>query len=354
MQYSNRVASVDGLDNLCPDLTTHWLLDDKIDSINRVILRAKEGKHYYQFGAIEGYALKYFTGQYTARQVLNRCRSRFGTFIPSDFIPLLLQELVDLEILPPPTAEVPETPTLGSPGIKATNFIRLKSSVQWIPHPDGYWILRNPEDVTCLQIDNCDKEVIVQLGEQPLTAIVNQHDISLDDLQYLLRILAAAGMLEETKLQKPANQLSLKQLLYSKNSVINLDTWLTQSIDKVPWIWTWQFGYALCVFITASFSILLAFSAKLLASSKQVWVNGNLVTLTGINHVQKRFQSHTQWLPGEDRLEKLGDGWILATYAPLRLVYTIVVLGYFLSLAWNWLLLNAPIAIDLTKLPIFH
>ncbi|MCC3569818.1 MULTISPECIES: hypothetical protein [unclassified Microcoleus] len=55
---------------------------------------------------------------------------------------------------------------------------KLKSTVLWIPHPDGYWILRNSEGVTCLQVDNSDKEVMEQLGLKPIGDIADIYDIT--------------------------------------------------------------------------------------------------------------------------------------------------------------------------------
>lgn len=283
MEHGNRIATKDDLDYLCPNLTVNWQLDDRIDSVGQVILQAKVGNCRYQFDTIEGYALKHFTGQYTARQILNRCRLRSGTFIPSDFIVRLLQKLTDLEILTATAdkEEELENPTPDSPPPKISNFIQLKSTVEWIPHPDGYWILRNPEDLICLQIDNFDKEVISQLSQQSLIAIVNQYDISLEDVQYLMQMLAKAGMLEGIKAPKPPNKFNLQKLLYCKIPVLNPDAWLTQHINKLRWIWTEQFGFALCVFITTSVSLWLAFPSEILASSKQVWATGgNTAILT--------------------------------------------------------------------------
>ena len=77
--------------------------------------------------------------------------------------------------------------------------MQLKSAVQWIPHPDGHWILRNPEDITCIQVDDFDKQIILQLSQQPITNILAEYDLDLEDVQNLLRDLAQAGMLEGTK-----------------------------------------------------------------------------------------------------------------------------------------------------------
>ncbi len=121
---------------------------------------------------------------------------------------------------------------------------KLKSTVQWILHPDGYWILRNSEGVTCLQVDNSDKEVMSQFGLQPIGDIADVYDITLEDLQYLLRMLAETGMLEGTQPPKPPpNKFNLQQLLCFQIPLFNPDAWLTKHTGKLRWIWTWQFCF---------------------------------------------------------------------------------------------------------------
>ena len=117
---------------------------------------------------------------------------------------------------------------------------KLKSTVQWIPHPDGYWILRNSEGVTCLQVDTSDKKVMSQLGLKPISDLASEYDITLEDLQYLLRMLAETGMLEGTQPQKlPPNKFNIKQLLSFQIPLFNPDAWLTKHTGQLRWIWTW-------------------------------------------------------------------------------------------------------------------
>ncbi len=238
-QYTNTVTSMDNLELICPDLSAHWQIDDQLYHSGQVILQAKIGNRRYQFEAIEGYALKHFTGKYTARQVLNRCRSHFNKFIPAEFIVKLLQQLTDWEILlttPEIEGEKPVSDAV-SPQV-TNNGIQLKSSLEWIYHPEDYWILRNPENLTNLQIDNFDKEIISQLQLISIPAIANQYDITLEELQYLLQMLAGAGMLEGINPQKPPKKFNLMQLFYYQIPVFNPDAWLTKHIDKLRWIWT--------------------------------------------------------------------------------------------------------------------
>ena len=42
-----------------------------------------------------------------------------------------------------------------------------------------------------------------QLGLKPISDIASEYDITLEDLQYLLRMLAEMGMLEGTQPPKP-------------------------------------------------------------------------------------------------------------------------------------------------------
>ncbi|MCC3476361.1 MAG: M50 family metallopeptidase [Microcoleus sp. PH2017_15_JOR_U_A] len=157
---------------------------------------------------------------------------------------------------------------------------KLKSTVQWIPHPDGYWILRNSEGVTCLQVDNSDKEVMEELGFKPIGDIADIYDITLEDLQYLLRMLAETGMLEGTQPPKPPqNKFNIQQLLSFQIPLLNPDAWLTKHAGKLRWIWTWQFAFFLCVLISASLAIWLALADEVSASNQQVWATGEITTL---------------------------------------------------------------------------
>ncbi len=129
--------------------------------------------------------------------------------------------------------------------------MQLKSKVHWIQHPDGYWILRNPEYLTFIQVDNIDKNIISQLGEKPITAIANQYDLTIQDIQQLLQNLAATGMLEGT--EPPPKKFSFKQILFFKIPLFKPDQWLTENVDKFRWIWTTGFGFFLCFFLSQTF-----------------------------------------------------------------------------------------------------
>ncbi len=310
MQNGGKFASRSSQENLCPDLTSDWQISQNRVT-NQVRLQAIVGNRCYQFDEIEGYALQHFTGQYTASQVEQMCRSHFRIFIPSDLIVRLLEKLVDLGVLPTALTPVSENHTLDSRPVSENQTLdsppkvreqlnegeslspnssedsprilygpKLKSTVQWIPHPSGYWILRNSEGVTCLQVDNSDKEVMEKLGWRPISDIADVYDITLEDLQYLLRMLAETGMLQGTQPQKqPPNKFNFQQLLCFQIPLFNPDAWLTQHTGKLRWLWTWQFGFFLCVLISASLAIWLAFADEVSASNQQVWAPGEVTTL---------------------------------------------------------------------------
>ena len=301
MLSSDQTISIDNPNQLCPDLTVDWSIHDQIDTTGQVILQAKIGNRRHQFNSLEGYAIKYFNGQETAYKILNRCRSRFGASIPSNLIAKLLEKLINLEIvntlpastkpnpsnnsrLPidpplPTTTELPkpETPT---PTITPQKSgISLKDTLEWIETEDGHWILRNAEEQTFFQFDDFDQKIISQLGQKPLIELANLADISLEQLQELLKSLAQAGMLEGTTAQKPANNFNLLKILSFQIPLCNPDRFLTQQIQKLEWIWTWQFGFFLTAFITASISVWLAFADGIMASHEQVWKAGGNHTL---------------------------------------------------------------------------
>jgi len=302
MLSTNKTASIstDNPNQLCPDLTLNWIIQDQIETTGQVILQAKIGNRRHQFDSLEGYALKYFNGQETAYKILNRCRSRFGTSIPSNVVTQLLEKLLSLEIvntLPetakpnrqnsvipinPPlstTTESPKPETLTPNATPKKSGISLKNTIEWIQTEDGYWILRNAEEQTFFQFDDFDQKIISQLGQKPLIELANLADISLEQLQELLKSLAQAGMLEGTKAQKPANNFNLLKILSFQIPLCNPDRFLTKQIPKLEWIWTWQFGFFITAFITASISVWLAFADGIMTSHQQVWKTGGNHTL---------------------------------------------------------------------------
>jgi hypothetical protein len=312
MTKADKIHSKTDPNYIIPDIQELWQIEDKTRTSGLIILRGKTSKRVHHFDAREGYALQYFTGEYTAQQIWQRCQLQLG-FIPRDFVTRLLDKLENLGILseeknpvshPQPLAEntltdntsprnqlsapkplpqpqeTPETQELrdrASPQKKYSP--NLKEIVEWIAHPDGYWIMRNPKDITCLQVEDFDKQIICQLGKQPIPAIVNHYDITIDELQSLLKMLAATGMLEGTEPPKPPKgQISLMQLLSLKIPLINPDRWLTKHIDKIRWIWTWQFGFFLLAFFTTSVALWFAFSDEVVSTSKEIWTTGELIT----------------------------------------------------------------------------
>ena len=148
-------------------------------------------------------------------------------------------------------------------------FMQLKSEVHWIQHPDGYWILRNPEYPTFLQVNNIDKNVICQLGKKPIPAIANKYDLTIQEFQQLLQKLAATGMLEGT--EPPPKKISLAQILFFKIPLFNPDEWLAENIDKLRWIWTTGFAFFLCFFLSQTFFLWLAYATDVVSAHQQVW-----------------------------------------------------------------------------------
>ncbi len=147
--------------------------------------------------------------------------------------------------------------------------MQLKPEVHWIQHPDNYWILRNPEYPTFLQVDNIDKNVICLLEKRPIPAIANKYDLTLEDIQELLQKLAATGMLEGT--EPPPKKFSFTQILFFKIPLFQPDEWLGENIARVRWIWTGAFGFFLCFFLCQTIFLWLAYATDIVSAHQQVW-----------------------------------------------------------------------------------
>ena len=147
--------------------------------------------------------------------------------------------------------------------------MQLKSVVQWIRHPEGYWILRNPESVTFLQVDDFDKRIISQLGKKPVEQVMTQYGITVEEIKQLLKMLATTGMLEGT--QPPAKKFSLSQILYLQIPLFKPDQWLSKNVDQFRWIWTEQFAIILCVFFTQTVILWFFYSTDIATAHQKVW-----------------------------------------------------------------------------------
>ncbi|MBO9998535.1 MAG: M50 family metallopeptidase [Cyanobacteria bacterium SID2] len=245
-------------DWLCPDIRTYWQLA-KIKESNRVLLRSRISNDRFQFSSAEGYALQHFTGKYNVRDIQNRCQQQF-TVTDSELVAQLIRKLLQLGIL----SLTPPTSLHSGP--------QLKLEVEWVEHPDGYWILRNPIDRTYLQVSPNDKIAIEAKLDRQTTS-----EPEIDPLQWrqLLQLLAATGMLEGTKPQKPKRgKFNPMQLLFFKVPLLNPDRWLTRHIDRLRWLWTQEFGWSLTAFLFASLVVGLSQYREILAFGTQLWTNG--------------------------------------------------------------------------------
>lgn len=248
---------------ICPDITAQWQLG-QVSQKDQVILQEKSGKRCYQFSLIEGYVLQHFIGKFTVQQVQDLCQQHFVN-IDRNLVLQLLKKLVVLGVINNSTSATP----------------KLKSSVQWTYHSEGYWILDNPEDHTSspMQVGEGDKAVIDDLGKSH-QKIYAKHSISPQHLQQLLSMLAATGMLEGTQQAVPQrHKFNPLQLLFFRLPLVNPDPWLDQHIDKLRWIWTRTFSFFLIIFLAASVVVGLSKQSQILFTGQIIWNNHGLPVL---------------------------------------------------------------------------
>lgn len=245
-------------DLLCPDIRPYWQIAQR-PNCDQTILLSKDGNTQLRFTGTEGFALRHFTGTLTLGQIQERCQQEYPT-ADHNLVFILLQKLITLGILSTDT----EAPAPTGP--------QLKPEVHWIAHPDGHWLLRNPEDVTFLQVSDRDKQVIDQLGYLPTAAISQEFCIAPSELNYLLKLLAATGMLVGTTPAKPPRRkFSPLQLLFFRIPLFNPDPWLTQHIDGWRWLWTKLMAFFVISFLTLSAIVGIHHTPEIVYSGRQLW-----------------------------------------------------------------------------------
>ncbi|AFZ04634.1 site-2 protease family protein [Calothrix sp. PCC 6303] len=257
---------------LCPNLKIHWQILPIFDS-EQVYLQALKTEQKLIFSATEGYALKYFDGTLTVKQVQEKCQQEFGEEIHPTFILQLLDKLVDLKVLAIPKRNEIQNSTTDSQTTPTIKLYRLKSTVQWIWHTDGYWLLRlqNIDSIAYMQVSNYDKNLIVQLSKLPVETIVDKYKINPLYVQELLQNLAVKGMLEGFEAQKPKKKFSILQLLFFKFRLFNPDEWLNRNINKIRFLFTTEFCLLLCMFLGFTTVIAVSKQEKIYNFGQELW-----------------------------------------------------------------------------------
>ena len=255
MQPQNLTPETPYQNWLSPNLTQYWKIA-KHPTTNQILLCSKQGKIKHPITPEESFAIQHFTGTLTLGEIQQKTHQKYP-HIPPNFIPQLLQKFITLNILENPTPQ-PQKP-------------KLKPHVHWIEHPDGYWILRNPEDLTFLQLNHQDKTIIEQLQQRPTNSIISEFCITPEHLKHLLQLLTVTAMLEgTTPPQPPQKKFSPLRLLSFRIRLFNPDPFLTRYIKFLRWIWTPAFAFFLLTFLTISATIGLNQSDEIFHTGQQL------------------------------------------------------------------------------------
>jgi putative peptide zinc metalloprotease protein len=241
---------------ICPDIRPYWILYHLKESQQFLLYSAQ---HYarFSFSLAEGYALQFFTGQFTLKQIQTQCNAEL-TNIEPNLVANLIEKLINFGILESSCQFSPTPNPLGLP--------RLKSGVQWIRHQDGYWILRNSQDITFVQVSDRDYRILSQLPHLP------PGSVPANQLKKLLHLLTVTGMLEGTTPAKPQRgKLTPLHLLFFQIPLFNPDKWLTRHIHLFHWIWTKPVAICLTILLTLATVIGLSQKAEILYHGQQLW-----------------------------------------------------------------------------------
>jgi hypothetical protein len=241
----------------CPNLVSEWKIisvpesEQGVSGFSPVFLQGTKTTQRFSFSLMEGYALKLFNGRLTVRQVQEKCEQQFEQKISSDFVVQLLEKLVFLKILEIHKIENSKIYKLRENSPKRSRWTLLKSAVQWVWNPNGYWLLRieHPNSIAYLQISPDQKDLLLQLDKVPLKTIAAKHNVKVEEIKFLLKKLAGKGMLND-----------VKRVKYKSN------------LHKIYFIITQKFSLLVCIFLAFA----VAIGVKYQADKKQVSVEENL------------------------------------------------------------------------------
>lgn len=241
---------------ICPDIRPYWILYHLKES-QQVRLYSTQHDARFSFSFAEGYALQFFTGKFTLKQIQTQCNAEL-TNIEPNLVANLIQKLINFGILESSCQFLPTANPAALP--------QLKPGVEWIRHEDGYWILRNSQDITFVQVSDRDYRILSQLPHLPPGSIPP------NQLKKLLHLLTITGMLEGTTPAKPQRgKLTPLHLLFFQIPLFNPDKWLTRHIHLFHWIWTKPVAICLTIFLTLATVIGLSQKAEILYQGQQLW-----------------------------------------------------------------------------------
>ncbi|MGC1245893.1 MAG: hypothetical protein WA865_06740 [Spirulinaceae cyanobacterium] len=245
---------------LCPDLTTYWQLRHSPDS-EGFFLRAKGLNLCHSFSSKEAFVLQHFNGKWTVDKIQKRSQKHFSGQVSSNFVEELLEKLVSLDIVVPAS----ELEARG---------IQLKPCVEFILHPEGHWILRNPEDITHIQVCPRGKAIVEQLQAYSPEEIVKQGEFQPAEIKDILGQLRVTAMIAGTKPpQPPKKKFNPLQLLFFRVKLFNPDPYLLTPAKLLAWIWTKPFFLILCAFLSLSTVVGLNHRAHILLTGQILWQN---------------------------------------------------------------------------------
>ena len=213
----------------------------------------------------------------TVKQVQEKCEQKFGKEIGSTFIMKLLDKLAELKVLAIPSKNKIQKLNTNSQTNETIKLYRLKSAVQWIEHPDGYWLLRlqNTDSIAYMQISNHDKKLIAYLSTLPIETIVEKYKINPQYIQAILQKLASKGMLLGVEPPKVQKRFSILQLLFFKFRLFNPDNLLNRNIDKIRFIFTKEFCLLLGLFLGFTIALFISKQEVIYQVGEELWSNQN-------------------------------------------------------------------------------
>ena len=254
---------------LCPNLREHWILG-RDRTTGTYYLKARQSDHRHALSDAESYALSHFSGRFTVAQIQRLCERELDD-VPADFIQRLWQKLTDWGVLS--LDELTESKAPPYPNPKSP----LKPNIQWIHTDDGHWILRNPDDVTFMQVNDLGKQIIEQLGMASPAAIAQEYNLSASEIKLLMQQLTLTAMLKGTTPPKPPKKkFTPLKLLFFKLPLWNPDAWLGATIDRIQWIWTKRFWWMLCFILAGTVAIALHQRAELLWTAQTFLAHLNI------------------------------------------------------------------------------
>lgn len=138
----------------------------------------------------------------------------------------------------------------------------LREGLEWIPRSNGFYYLRNPFDVTYMEVSEGTKDALLQFGRATYAEIYDDFGWDETDISSIQDALGKLNMLDSAVIYSDKHKFS-QESSWNRIPFWNPDQWLEKRIKSIRFIWDKPSKFLIITFLVFTFSVSLSFRQSL-------------------------------------------------------------------------------------------